>query len=215
MWSSNIKGGGTCSYSPCGGPAKRRRRWKGNPVPKGITGPPCLLGTELLRIGRPAWGLNTRLLTLLCKKNYIAKSKEVKTGWSTSRRNRQVCQNLQRRLWLKECCFAKGDDDIIFTSVPQKNKELKISKWSVRILTVTWIKWPQCRHEQPAHWQPCFSVFGNLEPDLVKVVAFFSDWGRIGDGLSLATCNMKSYELAGDQQLQRVTLPLASSQWAR
>jgi hypothetical protein len=65
-------------FFPCGGgleylhrsPASRRRRWKGNPVPGGVTGPPCHWGTYIQRPGPPCWGLHARLTTFLCKKNY-------------------------------------------------------------------------------------------------------------------------------------------------
>jgi hypothetical protein len=51
-------------YSPCGGgveyfhrnPASRRRRWKGNPEPWGITRPPCSWGTYTWGSGPPDWG---------------------------------------------------------------------------------------------------------------------------------------------------------------
>jgi hypothetical protein len=41
----------------------------------------------------PGWGFDARLTTLFFKKIAVAKSKEVKTGWSNSRRIRQVWQN--------------------------------------------------------------------------------------------------------------------------
>jgi hypothetical protein len=40
------------------------------------------------------------------KKNIVAESKEVKTGWS----ERQVWQNFVSR-WLKKGCFASDNDD--------------------------------------------------------------------------------------------------------
>jgi hypothetical protein len=78
---------------PCGGgleylhrsPASRIRRRKGNPVPGNITGPLGHWGTYryIKEPGPPGWGLAARLMTLLCKKIIVAKSKEVKAGWST------------------------------------------------------------------------------------------------------------------------------------
>jgi hypothetical protein len=41
--------------------------------------------------GPPGWGLDARLITLLCKKITVAKSKQVNTGQTNSRRNRHVC----------------------------------------------------------------------------------------------------------------------------
>jgi hypothetical protein len=37
-------------------PASRRRRGKGNPVPGGITGPPCSWGRQIRGPGPPGWG---------------------------------------------------------------------------------------------------------------------------------------------------------------
>jgi hypothetical protein len=54
--------------------------------------------------------LNARLMTLLCKKIIVAKSKGVKPGWSNS----QEWSGLAifcGRLWLKKGCFANDDDD--------------------------------------------------------------------------------------------------------
>jgi hypothetical protein len=48
-------------------PASHRRRRKGNPEP-----------------GPPGWDLDARLTTLFCNKIIVAKSKEVKSGWSNS-----------------------------------------------------------------------------------------------------------------------------------
>jgi hypothetical protein len=46
---------------------------------------------------------------LLCKTNTVAKSKEVKAGWSNSEKSGRIFQG---RLWLKKkCCFATDDDD--------------------------------------------------------------------------------------------------------
>jgi hypothetical protein len=69
---------------PCGGEleylhrssASRRKRRKGNAVRGGITGPHW--GTYIRGPGSPAWVLDARLTTLLCKKNILAKYKEVK-----------------------------------------------------------------------------------------------------------------------------------------
>jgi hypothetical protein len=81
--------------------ASRRRRLIGNPVPGGITGSPCHLGAEIQRPGPPCppgWELEARLTTSLqTKKNNVVKSREVKTGWPHSRRNRQVWQYLLRQ----------------------------------------------------------------------------------------------------------------------
>jgi hypothetical protein len=55
-------------------PESRRRRLKGNPLPKGITGPPCHWRALIERRGPPGQGLNASLMTLLCKKGIVAKS---------------------------------------------------------------------------------------------------------------------------------------------
>jgi hypothetical protein len=70
--------------------ASRRRRRNGNPVPGGITGSLCSWGIYIRGHGPPGWGLGVKKITL-------AKSKVVETGWSTSRRNRQVWQNILRK----------------------------------------------------------------------------------------------------------------------
>jgi hypothetical protein len=52
------------------------------------------------------WGLDTRLTTFLCKKKKIlAKSKEVKTGWSTN------LSEIFKEATAKKGCFASDDDD--------------------------------------------------------------------------------------------------------
>jgi hypothetical protein len=45
---------------------------------------------------------------MLCKNITVAKSKEVKTGWSNSR---QIWQNLLRKIMAQKRCFANDDDD--------------------------------------------------------------------------------------------------------
>jgi hypothetical protein len=45
-----VRCGGGVEYLHCN-PASRRRRRKGNPVPGGITGPPCSWGTWSSRLG--------------------------------------------------------------------------------------------------------------------------------------------------------------------
>jgi hypothetical protein len=58
---------------PCGGGvqylhrtlASRRRRRKGNPVPGGITGPPCSRGIQIRGPGTPGWG-NLESETVKC-----------------------------------------------------------------------------------------------------------------------------------------------------
>jgi hypothetical protein len=73
--------------SLCGGrleylhhsPVSHRRRRKENLVLGGITGPPCQWGPKIQGPGTSGWGLNTRLMTLLCKKITVVQSKEVKT----------------------------------------------------------------------------------------------------------------------------------------
>jgi hypothetical protein len=65
--------------------------------------------------------LSARLTTLLCKKNTVANSKEVKTGWFNSRRNKQVWQNLLRKAVAQMGCFAyddDGNDDQMFKECP-------------------------------------------------------------------------------------------------
>jgi hypothetical protein len=52
--------------------------------------------------------LDARLKTLLFKKIIVAKSKEVKTGWSSSR---QIWQNLLRKAVAQNAYFADDDDD--------------------------------------------------------------------------------------------------------
>jgi hypothetical protein len=51
--------------NPCGGdgleylhrnPASRKTRLKGNPVPEGITEPPCSWGIQIPGLGYPSWG---------------------------------------------------------------------------------------------------------------------------------------------------------------
>jgi hypothetical protein len=61
-------------------PARSRRRRKGNPMPGGITRPLCHWGTLTQITDPPGWGLESRLTTLFCKRNIVAKSKEVKSG---------------------------------------------------------------------------------------------------------------------------------------
>jgi hypothetical protein len=64
-----------CYSTPCGGgfeylhrnPASCRRRWKENPMPGVITGPPCSWGTYIQRPGPPGWGLDATLTTWLCE----------------------------------------------------------------------------------------------------------------------------------------------------
>jgi hypothetical protein len=68
-------------------------------VSGGITEPPCHWEAEIQEPCPPGWGLDTRLMTSLCKKHTAVKSKEVKTRW----------YNLQRRLWLKKGCFNAAD----------------------------------------------------------------------------------------------------------
>jgi hypothetical protein len=51
-------------------PASRRRRWKGNARPGVLTGPSFNWGTQMQGPGPPGWGLDARLTTLLCKKEY-------------------------------------------------------------------------------------------------------------------------------------------------
>jgi hypothetical protein len=97
---------------PCGGgleyphrsPASRRRRRKENPVPGGITGPPCHWGTWIQRPGPPSWRLDARLMTLLCKKIIVTKSKEAKSRWSNSR---QIWQNLLRKAMAQRGLFCQ------------------------------------------------------------------------------------------------------------
>jgi hypothetical protein len=48
-------------------------------VPGVITGPPCHWGTLIQRHGPQGWGLDARLMTLLCKKKCYCK-----IGWSTN-----------------------------------------------------------------------------------------------------------------------------------
>jgi hypothetical protein len=77
--------------NPCGGgseyfhpsPASRRRRWKGKPVPGGITGQPCPWGTSIQRPGPPGWAWTQGWRTSSVKK-IIAKSKKVKIGYSVA-----------------------------------------------------------------------------------------------------------------------------------
>jgi hypothetical protein len=58
-------------------------------MPGGATGPPCHWGTYMQRPGPPGWGLDSRLMNLLCKK-MVAKFKEVKTDWSNSDRSGRI-----------------------------------------------------------------------------------------------------------------------------
>jgi hypothetical protein len=58
---------------------------KMNPVPRGKTGPPCHRGTQIQGTGSQGWDLDSMLTKLLYIKIIVAKSKEVKTGWSGSR----------------------------------------------------------------------------------------------------------------------------------
>jgi hypothetical protein len=60
--------------------ASRGRRRKGNPVPGGITAPPCRWGDINTWTWSSRLGLDKRLTTFLCKKIIVTKSKEVKTG---------------------------------------------------------------------------------------------------------------------------------------
>jgi hypothetical protein len=52
-------------------PAGRKRRRKGNPVPRGITGPPYHVGTYIQAPRPPGWGLDAGLTTWLCKKKML------------------------------------------------------------------------------------------------------------------------------------------------
>jgi hypothetical protein len=58
--------------------------------------------------------LDARLTTLLCKKVTVAKSKEVKTGWSNS--VDKSGRIFYGRTWLKKGCFANDDDDLLWQS---------------------------------------------------------------------------------------------------
>jgi hypothetical protein len=60
-------------------------------------------------------------MTLLYKKITVAKSKEVKTGWSNSRQNRQVWRNFYGRLQLKKGCFDDDDDNMVLYTKRQKS----------------------------------------------------------------------------------------------
>jgi hypothetical protein len=71
-------------------PVSCSRQHKGSPVPRAITGPPCHRGTYIQRdLLFQVWGLDASLMTFLCEKITIAKSKEVKTRWD-------IWQNLLR-----------------------------------------------------------------------------------------------------------------------
>jgi hypothetical protein len=50
-------------------------------------------------------------MTVLYKNITVAKSKEVKTGWSNSRRNRQVWQHLLRKAVAQKGSSADDDDE--------------------------------------------------------------------------------------------------------
>jgi hypothetical protein len=68
---------------------------------------------------------NAWLMTLLCKKNIIAKSEEVKNRWSSSRhiaRKRQVRQNLLRKAMAEKGCFV----DDVYVHMSSKNTNFHI-----------------------------------------------------------------------------------------
>jgi hypothetical protein len=52
--------------------------------------------------------LDARLMTLHCKKITVAKSKEVRTGWSNL--IDKSGRIFKGRLWLKKGCFVDDDD---------------------------------------------------------------------------------------------------------
>jgi hypothetical protein len=80
-------------------PASRRRRRKGNPVPKGITGPPCHWGTYMQGPGPPGWGFDARVTTLLCKKLLLLHPKKRKPD--------AIWQNLLRKAMAQKGLFCQ------------------------------------------------------------------------------------------------------------
>jgi hypothetical protein len=44
----------------------------------------------IIIIGPPGWRLVARLTTFLCKRSIVAKSEEVKTGWSNSAKSSRI-----------------------------------------------------------------------------------------------------------------------------
>jgi hypothetical protein len=54
--------------------------------------------------GPPGYGLDTRLMTLLCKKIIVMKSEELKTRWSNLR---QAEQNLPRKAMAQKGLFCQ------------------------------------------------------------------------------------------------------------
>jgi hypothetical protein len=49
---------------------------QGYPMPRGIAGPPCLLGSEIQRSSHPVQGLGERLTTSHCKTSHLLKIEE-------------------------------------------------------------------------------------------------------------------------------------------
>jgi hypothetical protein len=86
------------SYCPLAG---RRRRRKGNPVPGGITGPPCHLGHKykdvVLQVGCWSEGLRT----FLCKKKLSRKRKKWKPDaiWHNPLRTAKAQKELFSQWW--------------------------------------------------------------------------------------------------------------------
>jgi hypothetical protein len=84
-----------------------RRRRKGNSVPGGITGPPFNWGRKYRDLIFQV-GVRRKDRRLFFVKRIVVKSKEVKTGWSTSQHiagNRQTWQNFLRRAMVRKGLF--------------------------------------------------------------------------------------------------------------
>lgn len=64
---------------PCRNPDSRRWR-KENPIPGGITGPPCHWGAYIQGLCPTGWWSDARLKTLFCRNDTVAMPKGVTTG---------------------------------------------------------------------------------------------------------------------------------------
>jgi hypothetical protein len=91
-------------------PASRRRLWKCNPLPWGITGPLCLLG-DIIQRPVSRWGGEPRLMTLLCTETKGEKAKEVRSRWSNSQEWTKLARVFQGRPWQTRSCYFEDDDD--------------------------------------------------------------------------------------------------------
>jgi hypothetical protein len=112
---------------PCA--ARRRKQRKVNPVPEGISRPPCHWGTYMQRLSPPGWGLDARLRTSLCKKKALLLWNPKK--WRPDALIEKSNRIFKGRQWLKKGYFANDNDDILMMMMMMTLLGCKTLIWNI------------------------------------------------------------------------------------